>query len=165
MKRPRVDSAWRLAVGLFAEVLNPLLVIWLALFVSLGYIMTLLTPMRGEHWAALLLATLALTLAGLLRIKSPLGYDNPPRPAHSNGGMNATPVGSGGSMTPLGPPVGSGGSNTPLGPPVGSGGSNTPLGPPVGSGGSNTPLGPPVGSGGSNTPLGPPRRVGGKFWH
>lgn len=65
-KNPRIDSAWRLLVGLFAEVLNPLLVIWLALFVCLGYILTLLMPVRIEHWTALLGATLLLSLAGLL---------------------------------------------------------------------------------------------------
>lgn len=64
--RSWIDSAWRLLVGLFAEVLNPLLVIWLALFMCLGYILTLLMPVRIEHWTALLGATLLLTLAGLL---------------------------------------------------------------------------------------------------
>ncbi|MCY4147062.1 MAG: hypothetical protein OXE95_09870 [Chloroflexi bacterium] len=66
MSQPRVDKVWRVLVGLFAEVLNPMLIIWLALFVCLGYILTLLMPVRIEHWTALLGATLLLSLAGLL---------------------------------------------------------------------------------------------------
>ena len=64
--RRRIDSAWRLLVGLFAEVLSPLLVIWLALFLCFGYILTLLMSVRIAHWTALLGATLLLSLAGLL---------------------------------------------------------------------------------------------------
>ena len=90
--RPRTDKAWRLLVGLFAEVVNPLLVIWLALFICCGYILTLLMPVRIAHWTALLAITLLLSLAGLLlRFR----------------GM--TPDESGGGSTPLAPPVGSGG--------------------------------------------------------
>ncbi|MYA92537.1 MAG: hypothetical protein F4Y30_03845 [Chloroflexi bacterium] len=63
--QPRIDSAWRWLVGLFSEVLNPLLIIWLALFVCLGYILTLLMPVRIEQWTALLGATLLISLAGL----------------------------------------------------------------------------------------------------
>ncbi len=66
MKSRPVDSVWRWLVGLFSEVLNPLLIIWLALFVCLGYILTLLMPVRIEQWTALLGATLLISLAGLL---------------------------------------------------------------------------------------------------
>ena len=65
MKNRPLDNAWRALVGLFTEVLNPLFVIWLALFVCLGYLLTLLMPVRIEHWTALLIATLLLPLAGL----------------------------------------------------------------------------------------------------
>ncbi len=89
-KHPRIDSAWRLLVRLFAEVLHPLLVIWLALFVCLGYILTLLTSVRIAHWTALLAITLLLSLAGLLlrfRGMTPL---NPPD--ESGGGMGYSRV-------------------------------------------------------------------------
>ena len=75
-KTRRVESAWSLLCGLFIQVLNPLLVIWLALFVCLGYILTLLMPVRIAHWTALLVITLLLSLAGLLlrfRGKTPRG--------------------------------------------------------------------------------------------
>ncbi len=65
-RRLRFDNAWRALVGLFTEVLNPLLIIWLALFVCLGYLLTLLMPVRIEQWTALLIATLLLPLAALL---------------------------------------------------------------------------------------------------
>ncbi|MCY4466379.1 MAG: hypothetical protein OXE46_12660 [Chloroflexi bacterium] len=65
-RRLRFDNAWRALVGLFTEVLNPLVVIWLALFVCLGYMLTLLMPVQIAHWTALLIATLLLPLAGLL---------------------------------------------------------------------------------------------------
>lgn len=67
MKNRPVDSAWSILGGLFAQVLNPLLVIWLALFVCLGYILTLLMPVRIAHWQALLWFTLLLPLVALLR--------------------------------------------------------------------------------------------------
>ncbi len=66
MKNRPLDNAWRALVGLFTEVLNPLFVIWLALFVCLGYLLTLLMPVRIEQWTALLIATLLLPLAALL---------------------------------------------------------------------------------------------------
>ena len=65
-RRLRFDNAWRALVGLSTEVLNPLLIIWLALFVCLGYLLTLLMPVRIEQWTALLIATLLLPLALLL---------------------------------------------------------------------------------------------------
>ena len=96
MKNRPVDSAWILLCGLFTQVFNPLFVIWPAVFVCFGYILTLLMPMQIAHWRTLLWFSLLLSLAGLLlRFRG---------------------------MTPLGPPVESGGGSTPLGPPVGSGG-------------------------------------------
>ncbi len=95
-KNRGVDSAWCLLCGLFTQVLNPLFVIWPALFVCLGYLLTLLIPVEIAHWRALLWFSLLLPLAVLLlRFRG---------------------------MTPLGPPVESGGGTTPLGPPDESGG-------------------------------------------
>ena len=65
MTRRRVDEAWRLAVILVSEVLNPLLLISLALFVSVGYILTLLMPVDVDIWASLLVFSVLLPLIPL----------------------------------------------------------------------------------------------------
>ena len=56
----------RLATILLVEVLNPLLVISIALFVGLGYILTLLMPVNISHWQMLFWVTLLLPLGMLL---------------------------------------------------------------------------------------------------
>lgn len=66
LKNRPVDSAWMLLSGLFTQVFNPLFVIWLAVFVCCGYILTLLLPMQIVHWQALLWFSLLLPLAALL---------------------------------------------------------------------------------------------------
>ena len=67
MPERRLDLAWQLTCALLADVLNPLLILSTALFVSLGYILTLLMPVEIGHWAALWLLSLLLPLAWLLR--------------------------------------------------------------------------------------------------
>ena len=66
MIRDRSGLAWRLLVTAVVEVLNPLLLISLALYVSFGYILTLLMPVTIDIWVALLWLTLIVTLLGLL---------------------------------------------------------------------------------------------------
>ena len=53
MKPNRAGIAWRLINITIFDVLNPLLLISLALFVSLGYILTLLMPVDISHWQGL----------------------------------------------------------------------------------------------------------------
>ena len=67
MPERRLDLAWQLTCALLADVLNPLLILSTALFVSLGYILTLLMPVEIGHWAALWLLSLLVPLAWLLR--------------------------------------------------------------------------------------------------
>ena len=57
MSRSRVDDVWRLCVIAVVDILNPLLLISLALFVSVGYIVTLLTPVNIDIWTNLLIAS------------------------------------------------------------------------------------------------------------
>ena len=56
----------RLATILLVEVLNPLFVISIALFVGLGYILTLLMPVNISHWQMLFWVALLLPLGMLL---------------------------------------------------------------------------------------------------
>ena len=56
----------RLLTILLVEVLNPLLVISIALFVGVGYILTLLMPVNISHWQMLFWVTLLLPLGTLL---------------------------------------------------------------------------------------------------
>ena len=56
----------RIVTILVIEVLNPLLVMSFALFVSLGYILTLLMPVDISHWQALLLPSTLIPLVWLL---------------------------------------------------------------------------------------------------
>lgn len=75
-----IDRVWTLLSGLFTQVLNPLFVIWLALFVCLGYILTLLMPVEIAHWQALLWFSLLLPLAALslrFALRFRLGADQP----------------------------------------------------------------------------------------
>ena len=58
MNKYFVDDVWRFCVILVVEVLNPLLLMSLALFVSVGYILTLLIPVNVEIWALLLVGSL-----------------------------------------------------------------------------------------------------------
>ncbi len=55
----------RIVTILVIEVLNPLLVMSFALFVSLGYILTLLMPVDISHWQALLLPSTLIPLVWL----------------------------------------------------------------------------------------------------
>ena len=66
MKPNRAGIAWRLINITIFDVLNPLLLISLALFVSLGYILTLLMPVDISHWQALFWLALIAPLALLL---------------------------------------------------------------------------------------------------
>ncbi len=87
-KNRGVDSAWSLLCGLFTQVLNPLFVIWPALFVCLGYLLTLLIPVQIAHWLALLWFSLLLPLAALLlrfRGMTPLAP-----PVESGGGIDCS---------------------------------------------------------------------------
>ena len=56
----------RIVTILLIEVLNPLLVMSFALFVSLGYILTLLMPVDISHWQALLLPCTLVPMVWLL---------------------------------------------------------------------------------------------------
>ena len=65
MNRSKVDLAWRLLSTAVVDVLNPLLLIALALYVSIGYILTLLMPVTIDEWVALFWLTSVATLIGL----------------------------------------------------------------------------------------------------
>ncbi len=65
MSRSRVDDVWRLCVIVVVEILNPLLLISLALFVSVGYILTLMLPVNVDIWAGLAVACILLALIPL----------------------------------------------------------------------------------------------------
>ncbi len=58
---------WRLTSSLVLDILNPLFLISLALFVGIGYILTLLMPVAIGHWQALFWLTLLLPGAALAR--------------------------------------------------------------------------------------------------
>ena len=66
MNRVDRDIAWRLLTTLVVDILNPTLVISFALFVSVGYIVTLLMPVTIEIWLAVFCLTLLLPLPGLV---------------------------------------------------------------------------------------------------
>lgn len=55
MNKLHVSELWRLGVIAVVDILNPLLLISLALFVGVGYILTLLMPVTVDIWAILLL--------------------------------------------------------------------------------------------------------------
>ena len=65
MTRTRSDFAWQLISIVVVDILNPLLLISLALFVSVGYILTLIMPVNIDIWAALLWASVLLPLIPL----------------------------------------------------------------------------------------------------
>ena len=56
MNRVNRDIVWRLLTTLVVDILNPTLVISLALFVSVGYILTLLMPVTYRDLAGSFLA-------------------------------------------------------------------------------------------------------------
>ncbi len=58
---------WRLTSSLVLDILNPLFLISLALFVGIGYILTLFMPVAIGHWQALFWLTLLLPGAALAR--------------------------------------------------------------------------------------------------
>ena len=58
---------WRLTSSLVLDILNPLFLISLALFVGIGYILTLFMPVAIGHWQALFWLTLLLPGAVLAR--------------------------------------------------------------------------------------------------
>ena len=68
MNRVNRDIVWRLLTTLIVDILNPTLLISLALFVSVGYILTLLMPVTIEIWLAVFWLTLLLPLAGLVAL-------------------------------------------------------------------------------------------------
>ena len=63
----RLERGWRLLCHIVCDVLNPLLVISLALYVSLGYILTRFINFTIEHWIALFWLCLPLPLLPLMR--------------------------------------------------------------------------------------------------
>ena len=68
MNRVNRDIVWRLLTTLVVDILNPTLLISLALFVSVGYILTLLMQVNIEIWLAVFCLTLLLPLAGLVAL-------------------------------------------------------------------------------------------------
>lgn len=63
-ERPH-DIAWRLLVTLVQDILHPLILISLALFMSVGYLLTFLIPVNIDVWVALLWLCLLLPLCAL----------------------------------------------------------------------------------------------------
>ena len=66
MTKPRVEAGWRLIAVLITDVLNPLFMISLALFASVGYVLTLLMPVTIEIWQAVFWVSLVMPGLGLL---------------------------------------------------------------------------------------------------
>ena len=66
MSRSGTDFVWRLLTALVVDILNPLFVIALALYVSVGYLLSLLMPMRVEHWLMLLIFAVCASLVAML---------------------------------------------------------------------------------------------------
>ena len=66
MNRTRVDLLFRLLTVFLVDVLNPMLVVALALFVSVGYILTLLMSVTIAHWQTLFWLSLCVPLTGLI---------------------------------------------------------------------------------------------------
>lgn len=64
MSKP-ADAAWRLAAIVAIDLLSPLPLLSLALFMSLAYIATLLAPVRIDFWAAILCLSVLLPLLAL----------------------------------------------------------------------------------------------------
>ena len=62
MNRSKVDVAWNLLSLAVVEILNPLLLISTALFVSIGYILYGLIPVTVDIWAALLALSIVIPL-------------------------------------------------------------------------------------------------------
>ena len=60
------SPGWRLIAVLITDVLNPLLMISLALFASVGYVLTLLMPVAIDIWQAVFWVCTLLPLMGLL---------------------------------------------------------------------------------------------------
>ncbi len=84
MTRTRSDFAWQLISIVVVDILNPLLLISLAIFVSVGYILTLLMPVRIDTWVGLLwfsvllpLIPLSLSVRRRWRVK-PQHHENQP---------------------------------------------------------------------------------------
>lgn len=65
MNSRKIDFAWRILVVATVEVANPLLLISLALFCGIGYILSLLAPINIDVWAATLVGSVLLPLMGL----------------------------------------------------------------------------------------------------
>ena len=66
MSSGKIDVAWRILVVATIKVVNPLLLISLALFCGAGYILTLLLPVDIDMWVTVLWVSLLLPLIGLL---------------------------------------------------------------------------------------------------
>ena len=66
MSRRKIDLLWRILVLAAVDVVNPLLLISLALFCGLGYIFTSIVPVDIHIWSALLCFSLLTPLPGLL---------------------------------------------------------------------------------------------------
>ena len=65
MTKPKVEAGMQLIAVLITDVLNPLFVISLALFVSLGYILTLLMPVDIDIWQAVFWVCAVIPFIGL----------------------------------------------------------------------------------------------------
>ena len=66
MSRRKITIGWQLVTTLVVDIVNPLLLISLALFMSVGYILTLLIPVNIEVWATILCISVLLPLFALL---------------------------------------------------------------------------------------------------
>ena len=65
MTKPKVEAGMRLIAILITDVLNPLFMISLALFASLGYILTLLMPVTIDVWQAVFWVCTVIPFIGL----------------------------------------------------------------------------------------------------
>ncbi len=83
MTRSRGEFAWQFISVAVVDVLNPLLLIASALFMSVGYILTRLMPAHIDIWAALLWFSVLLPLFPLLQRARRRWLRNPPRPERS----------------------------------------------------------------------------------
>lgn len=65
MNLSKVDLAWRLLATVVLDIFNPFLLIALVLFVSIGYILTLLMPVTINEWLTIFWLMSIVTLVGL----------------------------------------------------------------------------------------------------
>ena len=83
MTKSRGEFAWQFISIAVVEVLNPLLLISMALFLSVGYILTRLLPVNIDVWAALFWASVLLPLIPLIQRARRRWLLNAPPPERS----------------------------------------------------------------------------------